>query len=215
MNWWAAVDQYCERLGPDLWAEPLNLLSNLAFLIAGGIILSKLQDWRNERATVISALLAIGVGLGSGVFHLLAVKWTELLDVLFILLFIIWVTICYCRIRLNRPVKWLIAFYALLGSVTVIFLYVLKDLPLNGSNGYAGVLGAILYLGWQDKRISQKPYLFYASLLFPINLILRTLDQQLCPYIPIGTHFLWHLGNGLLLYLAMKSLSHQDTQSVT
>ena len=28
------VDDYCERLGPGLWAEPLNLVTNLAFLIA-------------------------------------------------------------------------------------------------------------------------------------------------------------------------------------
>jgi hypothetical protein len=25
------IDAYCERLGPGLWAEPLNALTNLAF----------------------------------------------------------------------------------------------------------------------------------------------------------------------------------------
>jgi hypothetical protein len=28
------IDAYCERLGPGLWAEPLNALTNLAFIVA-------------------------------------------------------------------------------------------------------------------------------------------------------------------------------------
>ena len=28
-----AVDLYCERLGPGLWAEPINAITNAAFLI--------------------------------------------------------------------------------------------------------------------------------------------------------------------------------------
>ena len=34
MDWMAPLDGYCERLGPGLWAEPLNFLSNAAFLVA-------------------------------------------------------------------------------------------------------------------------------------------------------------------------------------
>jgi len=28
------IDLYCERLGPGIWAEPINALTNLAFLVA-------------------------------------------------------------------------------------------------------------------------------------------------------------------------------------
>ncbi|MFT7390517.1 MAG: hypothetical protein ACI9ZH_000740, partial [Paracoccaceae bacterium] len=28
-----AIDAYCERLGPQFWAEPVNAATNLAFLI--------------------------------------------------------------------------------------------------------------------------------------------------------------------------------------
>lgn len=41
---------------------------------------------------------------------------------------------------------------------------------------------------------------------FFVSLAFRTLDQWLCPCLPIGTHFLWHLLNGVLLYLTMKAL---------
>ena len=33
-HWFTAVDHYCERIGAGLWSEPLNAVSNGAFLIA-------------------------------------------------------------------------------------------------------------------------------------------------------------------------------------
>ena len=43
MDWTAQIDGYCERLGPGFWAEPLNALTNLAFLIAALVM------WRRTR----------------------------------------------------------------------------------------------------------------------------------------------------------------------
>jgi hypothetical protein len=37
-----------------------------------------------------------------------------------------------------------------------------------------------------------------------LGLVFRTLDQEVCPALPIGTHFLWHSLNGLAAYLAMR-----------
>jgi hypothetical protein len=34
VDWWAAIDSYCERTGPDFWSEPFNALSNLSFIVA-------------------------------------------------------------------------------------------------------------------------------------------------------------------------------------
>ena len=34
MDWTTPIDIYCERVGPDFWAEPLNAISNAAFLVA-------------------------------------------------------------------------------------------------------------------------------------------------------------------------------------
>jgi len=36
----------------------------------------------------------------------------------------------------------------------------------------------------------------------------RTIDLAACPYLPIGTHFLWHLLNPLGIYLAVLVLVH-------
>jgi len=32
------MDGYCERVGPGLWAEPLNAVSNAAFLIGAAAV---------------------------------------------------------------------------------------------------------------------------------------------------------------------------------
>jgi len=38
-------------------------------------------------------------------------------------------------------------------------------------------------------------------------LVMRTLDAPLCAAVPTGTHFLWHAGAALGIYLAMRALS--------
>ena len=45
-----------------------------------------------------------------------------------------------------------------------------------------------------------------AGLAFTVSLSLRTLDSELCTAWPLGTHFGWHVLNGLTLYLVMIAL---------
>jgi hypothetical protein len=37
-------------------------------------------------------------------------------------------------------------------------------------------------------------------------LFFRTIDNEVCTVLPIGTHFLWHILIGLVTYLAMRPL---------
>ncbi len=39
---------------------------------------------------------------------------------------------------------------------------------------------------------------------YALALVFRMLDEAVCPALPIGTHFLWHSLNGLVVYLAMR-----------
>ena len=43
MNWLESIDLYCERTGPELWSEPLNALSNLAFIGVAALL------WRRAK----------------------------------------------------------------------------------------------------------------------------------------------------------------------
>jgi hypothetical protein len=37
-----------------------------------------------------------------------------------------------------------------------------------------------------------------------VSLTFRTLDDPLCDLVPFGTHFLWHILNGLMLALMIE-----------
>jgi len=52
----------------------------------------------------------------------------------------------------------------------------------------------------------QRPWLLIAAGVFTLSLCLRTVDAAACERFPLGTHFLWHLLNGAVLYLAVRSL---------
>ena len=73
--WSSPVDLYCERLGPSFWAEPVNAISNVAFLIAA---VAAFVKWRQAARDDLPALALIGVvfviGLGSFAFHTLATR---------------------------------------------------------------------------------------------------------------------------------------------
>ena len=82
------IDLYCERLGPGLWAEPVNALTNLAFLVAA-FAAWRLADQYRSLSVVTGLLigLMVSIGIGSGLFHTFATGWARVLDVLPILLF--------------------------------------------------------------------------------------------------------------------------------
>ena len=58
MGWFAFVDSYCERLDAGLLAEPVNLVSNGAFLVMACWLWPRTQPGSGTRR-----LAAIGLGL--------------------------------------------------------------------------------------------------------------------------------------------------------
>src|SRR5512144_698817 len=89
-GWYTPVDGYCERVSDGFWAEPLNALTNAAFLIAA--VVAFVWTRRAERCDLGLELL-IGItaviGLGSFLFHTLATRWAAIADIVPILLFIV------------------------------------------------------------------------------------------------------------------------------
>lgn len=201
------VDLYCERLGPGLWAEPLNALTNLAFFVAAWASWSMLRHSpsRSGEVSILIALMAI-IGIGSGLFHTLATTWARVLDVLPILLFQMWYLWVYARkiIVLN----WLWSALLTLGFLAVTLFG--REFPgvLNGALAYLPALLALAGLGiyhyWSKRR--GPTVLLVASAVFLLALTFRTIDQAVCPYLAIGTHFLWHLLDAAVLYLVTRGL---------
>ena len=76
------IDIYCERTAPGLWAEPLNALTNLAFVVSalllGRILLAGEAGARRDPVSWMFVGLVLVIGIGSGLFHTFARRWAML-----------------------------------------------------------------------------------------------------------------------------------------
>jgi hypothetical protein len=203
--WSTPIDQYCERLDPSFWAEPVNALTNVAFITAAGMAL---VDWRrgggNDRAVFALIIVVFVIGLGSFAFHTLATRGARLLDVIPIGVFIYGYFLLALRRMLGMPwaysVVLLIAFMALSNGLAI----AVPREVLNGSAGYFPALGALLVIGWLLKGSPQGRAMLIAGAIFIASLALRIVDLDICDAFPLGTHFLWHVLNAMLLYLLLR-----------
>ncbi|WP_027174103.1 ceramidase domain-containing protein [Methylobacterium sp. 10] len=217
-GWFTPIRAYCERGDAAFWAEPLNAASNAAFLVAAFLAfrLAGSGPKRDHAATALAGLVGV-VGIGSFLFHTLAVRWAMLADVIPIALFIY----AYFLLALRRLLGLSIvpAILATLGFAA--FAAGLEpaldalagqsvDRFSNGSIAYAPAILALIGVAaglLMPQTCSLGPARRRAGLsllaiagLFALSLSFRTLDAALCPSLPIGTHFLWHGLNAAVLY---------------
>ena len=150
--------------------------------------------------------LSIMIGVGSGLFHVFAVGWARILDEVPILLFQLWYLWMYTRRIMTLRVRFAAASIAGYMAAAIFC----RGFPhlLNGSLIYAPALILMLYLGLyhflQNKR---ERFLLLATLgVFLASLTFRSIDDAVCSFVPVGTHFLWHILNGVVLYLSMRAL---------
>ncbi len=200
------IDIYCERVQPGLWDEPINAISNLVFFIAAW------SSWRLAHSLNVQFLsvklliyLMIAIGIGSSLFHTYATGWALLMDVVPITMFQIFYLWVYTRrvMKLKSIISIILIVVLVISSLATLPLKV-----LNGSLSYAPALIYLLGLGiyhFQAKKQSKNLLLAGAGI-FLIALFFRTIDQYICVIFPIGTHFLWHIFNGFMLYLVTSCL---------
>lgn len=84
--------------------------------------------------------------------------------------------------------------------------------PFNGSLSYAPVFVVLVLLGLLHARRQREApgRLLVASAVLLVSLACRTVDPAACQLLPIGTHFLWHLLNAVVLYLCGRSLPPRE-----
>lgn len=223
---------YCERgTNAALLAEPFNAASNAAFLLAAlaalWLVLRGPKETRSADHYLLIGLIVL-IGLGSLAFHLLADRAGLLADVVPIDVFML----VYLGFALNRllgapvgsTVLILIGFAALVGLTTELKCWgggIGFPAPgatggvsecLNGSLVYLPALAAMAIVGGllAERRHPAGSYILWAALLFAISVAFRSLDLALCDAYTIagrkiGTHFVWHLLNGLALFLLLRA----------
>ena len=202
------IDIYCERLEPGLWAEPLNAITNAAFIVAAiaGFMLAHKQGVLNRPVLLLIGLIAM-IGIGSTLFHTFANVWSKFSDVLPILFFQIAFLVIYSRniIGLNtlKTAGLIILFFGLS------FLSGLMPYDwFNGSLGYSPALIFLLGFGIYHWKVNKKePFILLITAgVFIVSLTFRSIDMLVCERLPIGVHYMWHILNGLVLYLSTRSI---------
>lgn len=200
MEWFAAVDGYCERTGPEYWSEPLNALTNLAFVISAYVM------WPRVRGIGLASAMCVvlaGIGLGSWLFHTHANQFTGLADVApiggFILLYLYAANRDYMGFR---PVWAVVATAVGMLAVIVTAQGIGRAMPGLGANAaYIAVAALIFGYGGGIFRFASGTGrgLMIGSGILAVSITMRMLDGPLCGNWPYGTHFLWHLLNALML----------------
>lgn len=195
------ADIYCERIGPAFWAEPVNAVTNAAFLLAALVM------WRRSRgsdlplATTLVVILAV-IGVGSFLWHTVAQVWAAILDSGAIAAFALTFVFAANRDFIGLP------FWKAMFATTLFLPYVALTVPLFDrlpffeiSSGYWPLPLLMLAYGiglWRRAPATARGLLVAAGLV-SVSLTLRSLDMPLCGVIPLGTHFLWHVLNAVLL----------------
>ena len=205
-----AVDIYCERTSDVFFAEPINALTNLAFLLTAWFA------WRDLRRGTIKdpnlLLIVVGtlpvIAVGSFAYHTIATRWAEWADVfpiLFFMLSFLWLVV-------RRYLGWSVT-----GSAVVIFGFcaltfgIEAQIPsriLWGGAMYLPTIVALLAIAASpiDWSAAARTSLFAAVGIFILSFAFRILDTPVCPAFPLGTHFLWHILNAGFFYLLLHAV---------
>ncbi|SDE40991.1 hypothetical protein [Limimaricola pyoseonensis] len=199
MEWSRAIDGYCERLAPGFWAEPVNLLTNVAFLVAA------IWCWRRAEGLVLPRLLAVvlfAIGVGSGLFHSFAMAWAATADTTPIGLFILLYVYAANRVYWRLP-----AWGAALGAAafipwTMLLTPAFAMLPFFAVSAFYWPVPLLIaiyaVLLWRRWPMVGRGLALGAAILC-VSLAFRSLDETLCAAWPVGTHFMWHLLNAAML----------------
>lgn len=197
MDWTRQLDGYCERMGPGYWAEPVNAVTNAAFVIAA------LWLWPRTRGVerVLAAIL-FAIGIGSYLFHTHATVWAAVSDTTPIALFILVYVYAANRHYWRFGTIWSVVGAALFIPYAMGTGAVFDALPFFTISSYywpVALLIAIYAVLLRDRLPRVARGLAIGAAILTVSLTFRSLDMPFCDALPLGTHFMWHILNGVML----------------
>ena len=195
------MDFYCERTNEQIFNEPVNAISNIFFIIVSLSLIKILRRNQSNKIYYIQPILIFFIGIGSFLFHLkpnIITLYSDVIPIfLFSLSFIFFFNRDVININyLNNALLFLLFFF--------LFLFITPKINyeiLNGSEFYfANYFFLTMYTIWLYlKKSDFFQLLLLGFIFFNLSILLRSLDNHICEYFSIGTHFLWHFLNAYLL----------------
>lgn len=187
---------YAETNLKNFIAEPWNAVTSLAFLIPAffWIVRLKNQYGKYKFLTFCIPLLIAG-GLGSTLFHAFRVsKYLLMLDYLPIFILTAAVSIFLWK---KVVLKWA---YLLMIALPILAIRVfLSDFfsPHEAMNISYFITGTLIFLPalillFKTRFAGLSDFLL-SLVCFSLSLLFRKIDTQSVSYLPMGTHWLWHL----------------------
>lgn len=215
MDLFAPKDNYCERIDATFFSEPVNLTTNLGFVIVGIyayiMLVPKVKRYRGH--IKYFSLMSIIIGFGSALFHSLANLWSQAADVIPIVIFLFSYVLFYFSKILTYSIKKSLSCFMIYLIISGLFVFLIPTELTNNSSFYLGTLGMLAFMGKNEPFGSR--YYYVASLFFALALCFRGIDMSVCEYWPLGTHFLWHTLNSLVilftLLAAVQGLNQGET----
>ena len=193
------IDIYCERLDSSIWAEPINAVTNFAFVLAAIIMWFRCKNLVEGK---VLAVLLFSIGYGSFLFHTFAQTWAAILDVTSILIFIL----AYIFVANHRFLMW-----SKLASVIGVILFfpyqfllvnMLSNFQLFGSSVQYIPIAILIFIYAALLRKSEQNLsdgLFIGATILCVSIFFRTIDKPICQVVSTGTHFVWHILNAVML----------------
>lgn len=212
------LTDYRERAGSGLFAEPLNVLTNLAYLVTALLAWRMLQkspvEHRQHFLVMIGAIAAVGIG--SAIFHIFHTESTILFDAV-----PIWIFIATALALLLKQLSgtwrtatlFLLAFAATLICATI---FIPKDL-LNGTIRHAITITTLVGLiVWSYRKLGRvSAGLIPVFVLYGGAIAARVADPAVCASFQHGTHFIWHILNAGASYFMIRFLLETDQTNGT
>jgi len=201
---------YCERLDASFWAEPLNAMSNLFFLVSAYCVYQYMKKKRVEPSVSffvsLLAFILVCIGIGSFLWHSFATLWSELADVIPITLFIYTYLFVFVLKVLEKSYFLAVMSLLLFTLFNYLFGVCFSDKLLNGSIAYFPALLILVLLSYLIKEEKEFSLMLKAIGIFMLSIVFRSVDFMVCDLIHFGTHFLWHVLNAYMLYLLVQLL---------
>lgn len=198
MDWTRQIDSYCERTDFTIWSEPINALTNLAFLIVAVVMFRRSKGTPHARGL---ACLVFLIGLGSMAFHTTATIWGAVADVGPILGFVLYFLFLMNRDVLDLRLGWNILICLGFVPYSAVLGRLFAEFGLSSSGAYAPIIVLLLlYSGLAQGRARRVAVgLWEGAVFLAFSLLFRWMDGPLCSLIPFGTHWAWHVINAIML----------------